>query len=535
MKIPLSVLCYMLPEVITAGLITHAKNEYRCMMLFQRGLTIEPDVICIGNIADMDFDPLTNYKRLTIVPVGADESTCKKIAESLGCVCLCFHEEYTLAQVHMQIQRVFDSLHEWVAVLDDALYCSSTVQELVKKAEGIINDPILVWDPAFQLIACANTDNLSDDETPPLMRSCINGNGWSGEDVEIMIKKHDYLTMPMRYMDTRLLAPPNMMNCYSCVRNFSIFGKIVMTAGVYYLDGKKPHDGKIELVQILFSRLMKFFERNSSTYTGIKKIYERFIIELVEGKLTSQTDISDRLCYLNFPYNGEFEVIVIGCNNNVQPMALGIVRNYCKSFFRYAKFVEHSNHLVGLNNRLRDSAADIERRRNVFSSESNVNDFSLGISSTFDCLINTEQAFNQAKVALQYGKKLHHDRQYYTYEEYCVYYMLHQLHPITNSKTSCPDSAYIYKLRDMDRKKKGLYNEKLFTTFVKSGNNTSFTAEAMNLHRNSILYRIKQIEGILGIDLAQRETMFHMMLGIKAVELNDALERESAKEQIDEN
>ncbi|NEN68218.1 hypothetical protein G3W52_30170, partial [Escherichia coli] len=143
--------------------------------------------------------------------------------------------------------------------------------------------------------------------------------------VDTMIKKHDYLTMPLRYVEVRLLSPPNMMNCYSAVRNFSLHGRIVMTAGAYYLDGRPPHEGQVKLLKIFFGRVMRFFELLADAYTGSTKIYERFILELIEGKLTKEADIQDRLSYLNFPYVGEFEVIVISCRKNVQPMALGIV------------------------------------------------------------------------------------------------------------------------------------------------------------------------------------------------------------------
>lgn len=534
MKIALSILNYMLPETVIYRGSAHSADSIKCVLLYRRGINCISNTLYICDAGELQGEYDETLSGAVFVPVGADGERCAQLARELDCVCLGFPTDLDLVQIHTRIQQAIVRFEDWETLLDATVYRCTNVQELYKKAEIMLHDPILAWNPAFHMVACANTDLIDPENMPPLMRNFIKGGGWAGKDVDIMIKKHDYLTMPVRYMDVRLLSPPNMMNCYSCVRNFSLSGKIVLTSGAYYLDGEKPHDGKIELLRAFFSRVLRYLELNSSTYTGSRKIYERFILSLIEGKLNNEADISDSLCYLNFPYRSSFEVIVVGCNKNAQSMSLGLIRNYCKNYFKHAKFIEYRSHLVGINNRQWDTQSDIDRRREIFSNTDTRADFSLGISCVYNCLIDTEKAFNQAKTALQYGRLMNRGGQYYTYSDYYIYYVLHQLNGKESSPSASPDAAYIYKLRESDRNKAGVENERLLRTYILSGRNTSVTAEEMSLHRNSVLYRIKQIETMLGIDLNDPDAVFHITLGIKSVSLSDALEREKATEKIDE-
>lgn len=533
MSITLNILSYMLPtaKVLRCG---ETNPELKCVFLYQNGgETPEADALYIAGLEELSAAEPAALSGAVFAAAETDGEKCRELVSRCGCTLLLFPGGESLIGIHRMIQKAMVRYMDWINLVDKTVYTCNKVQSIIQLASEMFADPILAWNPAFELMATANTDAIYPDGMPALMARFLQNRGWSGDDVDIMIKKHDYLTKPARYMDVRLITPPNMMNCYSCARNFSVSGRIVMTAGVYFLDGLMPHPGKVDLVYRLFYGVMRFFEIHSASYTGSKKIYERFIMELIEGTLTSESDIRDRLSYLNFPYTGSFEVLVLSSANGDSSMALGMMRNYCKSYFRHAKFIEYRNHLVGLNNRARDSEEAIARRSEMFSDVNSLDDFSLGISSCFDCIQGAEKAFNQAKIALQYGKFLSPGQQYFRYEDYFVYHMLRNAQTDRHELVDCPDAAYIYKLRDMDNKKKGVDNEKLFVSYILSGCNTTRTAELMNLHRNSILYRIKQIETLLNIDLTSPETLFHMILGIKAVELRDALEKE--KEYLNEN
>lgn len=529
MDISLDILNYMLPR--TKVLNRSGQNyRFKCALMYSVGQSLEKSILYIAEFNDIMLSEPKEIGGMTFVPIGATEKQCMEFLRYCNCTFLLFPQGTDGIQAHRDVQMAMVRFFDWISQIDNSVYCSGNVQEIMQHAGAMFRDPVLAWNPAFELMATANTEGLDLEKIPPLMRNFLVNRGWSGEDVDIMLKKHDYLTMPMRYMDIRHILPPNMMNCHSYARNFSLSGKIVMTAGVYFIDGSVPQDGKVELIRLLFYRVMRFFELHSSVYSGSRKIYESFIMELIEGKLKSETDIRDRLSYLNFPYVGEFEVIVISCDNDGPSMALGFIRNYCKSYFRHTKFIEYRNHLVGINNRMRDNADVIEKRPNMFSDVNILSDYHLGISSVFTCLRDTEEAFNQAKIALKYGRSLQPDTQYYSYEDYFVYYILSQVCSDEHGILGCPDASYIYRLRNMDKKKKGVDNEKLFVSYIMSGCNTSKTAEIMNLHRNSILYRINQIESVLNVDLTNPETLFHMILGIKAAELQDALDQKKDKD-----
>lgn len=522
MEISLDVLNYLLPKTSIHS-CNGSNLSIKYIFIYHREENPEENELYIARYEDILASEPEAINGMVFALVGADEEQCKDLLKKYNCSFLLFPKHVSVAQAHRDIQTAMSRFYDWLNQLDNAVFRSNNVKEILSYASEMFSDPVLAWNPAFELTATANTENLDLDRVPEMMRNFLVNKCWSGEDVDSMLKNHDYLTMPTRYLDIRLITPPNMLNCYSCARIFSLSGKIVMTSGVYFVDGNLPHAGKIEIIRQLFYRVMSFFKLHSDAYTGSKKIYELFILELIEGKLNNDADIRDRLSYINFPYTGEFEVLIVGSDNSEQTLALQIIRNHCKTFFRHAKFIEYQNHLIGLNNRARDTSGAIKNRSEMFSGVNGMSEVHLGISSVFSCLKDTEKAFNQAKIALKFGKNLKSKTQYYRYEDFFVYHMLNQASSSSNDIMGCPDASYIYKLREMDALKKGVNNEKLFVTYILSGCNTSKTAEIMNLHRNSILYRVNQIVSQLNVDLTNPETIFHMILGIKAVELQDAL------------
>ncbi len=53
--------------------------------------------------------------------------------------------------------------------------------------------------------------------------------------------------------------------------------------------------------------------------------------------------------------------------------------------------------------------------------------------------------------------------------------------------------------------------------YFECGGNVSIAAKKMFLHRNTLIYRVEKIEGILGIDLKETQTVFEIQLGLRIV------------------
>ncbi|WP_165874327.1 PucR family transcriptional regulator [Rubrobacter taiwanensis] len=80
-----------------------------------------------------------------------------------------------------------------------------------------------------------------------------------------------------------------------------------------------------------------------------------------------------------------------------------------------------------------------------------------------------------------------------------------------------PFRALVEPLERYDRERGGDLVRTLRTFFLANGN-SSETAERLFLHRNSLLYRLRRIEELAGLDLGNPRDRLALQLGLLAME-----------------
>jgi len=101
------------------------------------------------------------------------------------------------------------------------------------------------------------------------------------------------------------------------------------------------------------------------------------------------------------------------------------------------------------------------------------------------------------------------DLSIYTFEDYGIYVMFRTVAATENL------SRYLHpalpKLSAYDRSN-GSNLEQTLHAYLKCACNTTETANALFLHRNSVIYRLHRIEELCDIDLSDTDTRFRLRL-----------------------
>jgi|GEM_PF-3392347 len=135
----------------------------------------------------------------------------------------------------------------------------------------------------------------------------------------------------------------------------------------------------------------------------------------------------------------------------------------------------------------RDALSDFLKKRNI----------ALGISYTYKNIGNSSLHVKDAEYAIEAGRRLHPRNLIYDYEKYCVYSAI--------SKNLSPDDCLslvnprIGMIREYDRMHGTDYYETL-RAYLESNLKMNATAKALNLHRNTVDYRITKLKESFGID-----------------------------------
>jgi purine catabolism regulator len=144
----------------------------------------------------------------------------------------------------------------------------------------------------------------------------------------------------------------------------------------------------------------------------------------------------------------------------------------------------------------------------------------VGIGRPADALFGLRDSYREARQALSMARRLADPNPLY-FGELNVYRLLFQLEYSPELNAFCQE--IIGKLVEYDRTQGTNWLETLTAYFAHNGNLTQ-TAEALFLHRNTLLYRMDRIREISGLDLDNPETRLSVQLALRAYRLLSARE-----------
>lgn len=212
----------------------------------------------------------------------------------------------------------------------------------------------------------------------------------------------------------------------------------------------------------------------------------------------------------NHPSYRRLETLVHGVVNSFEPGALVQGReNEVVIFSRLEprQGVESARRL-----------ADNIRRQ--ASAESANDPLAIGIGRPAAALLGLRDSYKEARQALSMARRLADPNPLY-FGELNVYRLLFQLEDSPELAAFCQE--IIGTLTEYDRAQGTDLIETLTAYFAHKGN-LSQTAEALFVHRNTLLYRMERIREISGLDLDNPETRLSIQLALRAHRLLTARE-----------
>ncbi|SHI74967.1 PucR family transcriptional regulator [Parasporobacterium paucivorans] len=142
--------------------------------------------------------------------------------------------------------------------------------------------------------------------------------------------------------------------------------------------------------------------------------------------------------------------------------------------------------------------------------------FRCGVSFQFTDFKFLRQSFQQTQIALKYGKQKVEDVNYC--KDYVLHYIVQLLEKENNMDIITHPALKQLILFDCSNNA-DLYHT--LSNYISNDCNQIKTATDLNLHRNSLIYRIKKIQEITGIDFKDPATKAHLLISFLAQKEGD--------------
>lgn len=290
--------------------------------------------------------------------------------------------------------------------------------------------------------------------------------------------------------------------------------------------------GMIITVTILQERA--FLERERSTYSQL-------LSDIMNRKYTDILTVHHRLNHIGFDYSHEIMVCQIGADdfedyisdrqmrideNSIQIIKSriqSIVTDYIRSGVRTALCMQDGAEMAILfsvrsESDIKDVRIRISEVLTLLESEYEDLGFSAGIGTAVRDINKAEQSWKEAKLAKKVGRMVNRQttqRVTMVDDLGCLSF----LYQMAGSRDLLRFyDSYMEELIRYDEKN-GMNLIRTLEVYFENNKNIRRTADELFVHKNSVIYRLKKVESIIGEKLEDSETAFNLQMCLKIREM----------------
>lgn len=500
-------------EVIRSAIINEFANVERVGLLPDEGGFLDPDVLWMGNAEKLSKEKRMNFENLKFLLYGPEHALDRTVKEGEANAVL-LGEQVNLARIFNYVGDFLKDIHQWQYEMELAIVYGKGLQALLNAGKKLIANPVIIWNPSFELQAY--TDWIEVEREP--VAEIIERGKFPGKVVKKLIEM-GYLDDPHRFDHLAITYPPNWVGVPFVLRVFSSRGHNVVSMVQYFMD-EPPMAADLELLHILELHVERYMKdvQTRSPESG-RKIYEPFLIEMLQGKFKDDQEIRDRLEYVRMPFTSSYVLLEIKIAHFTTPLEAYMMRA-CKTLFPFSKrvaFKERIFTIINLSQRQNGNAFGREKLLELSKVLLTVNG-KCGVSRHFSCLNEMHVARLEADAALDFLDYMGKDGNYAMFQDIQFYTVLKNFSanghiPLTNFVS--PELLDIYT-EDVCKNND---NIRLLDFYLNHNCNITDTAKEMNLHRNSVIYRLGRIEDRLNVPLSDPEARFRLQFMLKVLAL----------------
>lgn len=395
----------------------------------------------------------------------------------------------------------------------EAHFSNQGLQYLIEEAAVALGNPIVVVDPTYRYIAY-HLGSLAEDDSQlaEMMRREIANETMLEEAVAYI--RDNGIDSAIAQGAGAFEQHNELLDCTTMTMAVMVRG--VCIAHVMMMDGSHPFG---ELDRTVFVRLANFVGQEMqkselwSPSTGELGAY--FLENLLSDRSPSDTVTRRRMKAVNFhPKPVKYVVCLHAPGEGLSQIQAENVAGQLRPLLHHSLYARHHQQLVLLITRDEDtglSEGTIRKLREVAA----LNGLSAGVSNAFASITDTREAYTQARSAVRYGEALSgvvNDRSLYRYSDYTFAHLLEVAGRRINLLPLV--SPALLRLMEHDQKHNGELMETLFC-YLQVAGSTARAATLLNLHKNTMLYRMGRIKELLGMDLSSGESLFVLQLSFR--------------------
>lgn len=391
----------------------------------------------------------------------------------------------TLENVYNTIENYIEKFESWEKKLFQTIYQEGSLQVLVDLSKPIFMNPIFIVDELDYV--CARTSHelgMVNEEWDFIIT-----NGRMPFEKVSAIYLNDEFNGNLEQLSQEnypfIFSPPGMYHRGINFRIPSPLHENKYLGTFIIIENETPITvGMLHISRILADAICEWLSNHKNNH--VLKTSDYIFTQLLEGQEIIIKEFNTQRLLAGYG-ESDFILAVIASQNKKY---LKHIINYVESSIEGARCFEYKDDLLvicSLNLGMKNIG-------DIFQSICSYNKVRIGISYRFKELIALRSSYKQAKTALLCKK----DQIVEMDTESAMEYFISEIERILHGTDMCHPA--LGELEQYDKKHGTHYFETL-QIYLQNERSLVETAKALNVHRNSLIYRIERIKKIIGEEL----------------------------------
>lgn len=439
-----------------------------------------------------------------------------------------------LPELFNQLTALFQFLNDWNLRLYESLTLGNGMNpifEIVEELKEIYPNQqynfIHATDADFTLLGC--TQNISCGD--PVIQQLVTDGQYNSD----MIKAFEKFNCSLEWEKTRtypivseikLLTYPVVIK--TAKFNFG-FVQIVMVC-----NNLAPAPGLIELFDIAASVLIRCYSTSLSVESKVSYPFHKLLHRLLRGEKVVPYR-KEQNTTMGIPTTGNFNVFVISWYDSSDYKLERALSDFSSALPEaYAAVFEGQIVFLNTYTNANDESVFLQTQRRLERLEHVWIWYNAvcGVSSTFENLANTAEAYWQCNAAIECAHQINlkcstdfaatcvidiakkREEHICYYDQLCVFDLFTE-RKTRNDLFGLSDCVSALKRLYEDDKQHHRDNCRILYNFLLCERSPSKTALQCNMHKNNVIYRMQRIESIIQCNLNDPETRFKFLLAYK--------------------
>lgn len=441
---------------------------------------------------------LTFWKNKCVLCRGRVE---QELLDKMDVLCVCVSDRISLHEIAMQVQRVFYRYYQWVLQTERMAAQGKPLDELLGLMEEEWKIRSSIASRSMRILGCTDAFQEAHSWVDPHKTVAL-------QTVNELVVDEDFQkasqnTHVFLYMD----EAENWYYCY----NFCVADRY--EARLLADVAEQKNFGVRSLVEAFGTCVSPYFQNNYSKEhsEGSRKRIKALIQELLTGKKMGRGEIQRVLSEYHWELSHSYRLILFQFQEGTKA---GIGQSYYRyqieTLFPGSLVLEDERDYICVQNMsLLKQKDDTDRNLPYFLRETLCK---AGISREFTDFDNLKNYHTEAEQALNLGTRVHPTKWSYHFADYVMEYMLEQCIQELNPQEICHPALEILEVYDQNNETHLL---ETLQVFLQKKHNVTHTAQALYVHRTSLLFRLERIRQLTGLDLEDYKTCLHLMLSFE--------------------